>query len=110
MRNYDTTNFKPYPRITKIEITYSETGVPNVEYVEQMAIIDGNGNISLLASPATRHVLPAEILAMSAPAIKSLTGETLEGSFYTCQELVRGFHSYLRVDQNLRDSVSDQTT
>ena len=35
-RNYDTTNHKPYPRITLIEIKYDRAGVPTAEYVEQL--------------------------------------------------------------------------
>ena len=42
-RNYDTTNHKPFPRVPELKIGYGPSGLPSIEYVEQMAVVDGDG-------------------------------------------------------------------
>lgn len=54
-RNYDTTTHKPYPRITRVEVTYAESGVPSIEYIEQMAIVDADGKVQHLATQPLRQ-------------------------------------------------------
>lgn len=105
-RNYDTTNHKPYPRVSRLEIDYATDGTPNVQYVEQMAIVDGAGKVRHIEGTASRHVLDPSILAAPAQVVDPDTGVPIEGETVTTNQLMLGLLAYLRADQVQRDKNS----
>lgn len=105
-RNYDTTGHKPYPRITEVKITYSESGVPDIEYVEQMAVVDGNHNVQHIGSGATRHVLDMASITEPVQIVHPETGLPIPGQSVTSQQSMLGLLAFLRADQVRRDGAN----
>lgn len=106
-RNYDTTGHKPYPRITKIEIAYSEDGASSVEYVEQMAVVDGDGKVHHIGSVASRHTLNIDAVPDPLQIISPATGQPIPGHTVTRQQLMLGLLACLRADQLRRDAQDE---
>lgn len=106
-RNYDTTGHKPYPRITKIDITYSEAGIPAIEYVEQTAVVDGNGSVQHIGAGATRHTLDLASVTEPVQIVHPATGLPIPGQTVTSQQLMLGLLAFLRADQVRRDAQQD---
>ena len=105
-RNYDTTNHKSYPRITEVNIEYGESGRPVIEYVERMAIVDGDGQVRHIDSGATRHTLDLASITEPVQVVHPATGVPIPGQTVTSQQLMLSMLAFLRADQVLRDAVS----
>lgn len=105
-RNYDTTNHKPYPRVSRVEITYSEAGAPTIEYIEHMAVVDGDGKVQYLAAQPSRHILDIGAIAEPVQVINPATGLPIPGQVATQQQLMLGMLAFLRADQLRRDAAS----
>lgn len=105
-RNYDTTNSKPYPRVARVEITYSEAGTPCIEYVEQMAIVDADSKVQHLAVQPTRHALDLATIGEPVQIVHPTTGQQI-GQTVTSQQLMLGLLAFLRTDQVRRDAALD---
>jgi len=103
-RNYDTTGHKPYHRITKTEITYSAHGTPAIEYVEQLAVVDGNNEVQHIGAGATRHALDLASIAEPVQIVHPATGAPIPGQTVTSQQLMLGLLAFLRSDQVRRDA------
>jgi hypothetical protein len=105
MRNYDTTTGTPYPRVPKIEIEYSESGVPRVEYMECMAILDSDGIVRHLDGPLTRNVLDLAGISEPVQVVNPTTGEPILGQTATVQQIMLALLAFLRADQKRRDEL-----
>ncbi len=108
MRNYDTTNSKPYPRISRVEIAYAESGLPIIVYVEQMAIVDGDGKVQHLALQSTRHALDLAAISEPVQIVHPASGQPIPGQAVTSQQLMLGLLAFLRAYQVRRDAEADQ--
>ena len=106
-RNYDTTSHKPYPRITEITIRYTTSRIPSIEYVEQMAILDGNGNVQHLDASTSRHVLDLNKITEPVQVVDPATGQPIANQTVTQQQIMLGLLAFLRADQNKRDIAND---
>ncbi len=106
-RNYDTTTQNPYPRITEVTISYPQSGDPAVEYVERMAIVDGNGHIQHLDNGSTRNVLDLSSINEPAQVVNPATGQPIHGMTATRQQVMLGLLAFLRADQVRRDAEVD---
>jgi hypothetical protein len=106
-RNYDTTSKRPYPRVTRIEIDYSPDGVPRIDYVEQVAIVDADRQVRHLALAPTRHTLDLSTVTEPVQIIHPATGEPIPGQTVTSQQLMLGLLAFLRADQKRRDAEAD---
>lgn len=104
-RNYNTTDHKPYPRITDIAIAYSPAGVPSVQYVEQTAVVDGSGQVHHIGTDATRHTLELSAITEPVQIIHPATGEPIPGQMITSHQLMLGLLAFLRADQLRRDTA-----
>ena len=104
MRNYDTTTHKPYPRVTEVLVRYAASGVPTIEYVEQMAVVDGDGRVQHLADGATRHTLDLSQITEPVQIVHPETGAAIPGQVVTQQQLMLGILAFLRADQVRRDT------
>ena len=107
MRNYDTTNHKPYFRVARVEISYSEAGVPGIEYIEQVAIVDGDNRVQHLSAQPSRHVLSLGQITEPVQIVHPATGQPIPGQTVTSQQLMLGLLAFLRADQVRRDAVLD---
>lgn len=105
MRNYDTTNGLPYPRVSRIEIDYAEDGTPRVEYVERMAIVDTGGSVRHIDSGVSRHRLDLAAISEPVQMVNPATGEEIPGQTTTVQQTMLALLAFLRADQNLRDEA-----
>lgn len=105
-RNYDTTNHKPYPRVTLIEIKYDRAGVPTAEYVEQMAVVDGNGEIQHIDGTERRHALNLSLITEPVQVPDPATGKPIPGKFTTREEMMLGLFAFLRADQINKDTTA----
>lgn len=105
-RNYDTTSHKPYPRVTLIEIKYDRAGVPSAEYIEQLAVVDGNGEIQHIDESASRYALEFGLITEPVQLVSPVTGEAIPGKFTTTQDLMLGLLAFLRADQLRRDAAA----
>lgn len=103
-RNYDTTGHKPYPRITDISISYSTAGVPRIEYVEQLAVVDGDDNVQHIGTASTRHALDMGQITEPVQIVNPITGAVIPGQTVTSQQLMIGILAFLRADQVRRDA------
>lgn len=108
-RNYDTTNHQPYPRVTKIEISYSESGSPVVRYQEQMSVVDGNNQVQHLATQATSHFLDLSQITEPVPLVVPSTGAVIPGQSVTTQQMMLGLLAFMRADQLRRDADAVET-
>lgn len=106
-RNYDTTGRKPYPRITDIAISYSPAGVPRIEFVEQMAVVDGDGQVQHIGNAATRHALDMSQITEPVQIVHPATGAAIPGQTVTSQQLMLGLLAFLRAWQHLMDAKQD---
>lgn len=104
MRNYDTTNHKPYPRVTEISIEYPESGVPRIEYVERMAVVDSDDVVRHLAVQPTRHILDLSAITEPVQVVNPSTNQPIPGQMVTSQQMVLGLLAFLRADQLRRDA------
>jgi hypothetical protein len=104
-RNYDTTGHKPYPRVTKVEISYSPTGDSHTEYMEQMAVVDGDGNVQHIDASASRHILDFASITEPVQLVNPATGEHIAGQFVTKQQVMLSLLAFLRADQLRRDQA-----
>lgn len=104
MRNYDTTKGLPYPRITQINITYSENGKPTIEYTERTAIVDASGSVQHIDSGATRHVLNLDAITEPVQIVNPATGEAIPGMTTTGRQVMLSLLAFLRADQKRRDA------
>ena len=104
-RNYDTTTKKPYPRVTQINIKYTAAGVPLIDYLEQMAIVDGDNMVRHLEGGATSHTL--DLTQLTQPVIERdpATGAEVPGVTHTADSVMRGLLAFLRADQLRRDGA-----
>ncbi len=104
-RNYNTTTKTPYPRVVSINIHYPANGIPEVSYVEQMAIVDASGAVHHLADCATTH--PLDLLAILQPvrAVDPSTGADIPGMTFTSDAVMVGLLAFLRADQKRRDAL-----
>ena len=107
-RNYDTTNSLPYPRITDISISYGTDGVPRIEYVEQMAIVDSNGQVHHIGGSASRHPLDLTAITEPVQVVHPATGQPIPGQTVTSQQVMLGLLAFLRADQLRRDAGAAQ--
>lgn len=103
-RNYDTTNHKPYPRITLVEIKYDRAGVPTAEYVEQLSIVDGDGKVQDLDDSANRYALDFNSITEPVQHVDPATGEFIHGQLATKQQVTLCLLAFLRADQLNRDA------
>lgn len=106
-RNYDTTTSRPYPRVTEVILRYSESSVPSIEYVEQMAVIDADRTVRHLAAAPTRHVLDLTAITEPVQVVHPATGLPIEGKAVTRQDLLLGLLAFLRADQLRRDAQTE---
>ncbi len=104
-RNYDTTTKKPYPRVTQITIKYPTNGVPQVDYLEQMAIVDGDGMVRHLEGGATSHTLALSLITQPVVEREPATGAEAPGVTHTSDSVMRGLLAFLRADQLRRDGA-----
>lgn len=104
-RNYDTTNHKSYPRITEVNIEYGESGRPVIEYVERMAIVDGDSRVQHLAVQPTRHTLDLGSITEPVQVVHPDTGTPIPGQTVTSQQIMLGLLAFLRADQMRRDAA-----
>ncbi len=107
-RNYDTTIHKPYPRITEINIRYAASGAPQIEYVEQMAIVDADGSVQHLEGGAARHSLDLAHITDPVQLVEPATGQPIEGQTVTKRQLMLGLLAFLRAEQLRRDTEVDR--
>lgn len=104
MRNYDTTNHKPYPRVTLIEIKYDREGLPSAEYVEQISVVDGDGKVQHLDASSTRYAIDFNAIAEPVQIVNPINGNPIPGQFTNKQQVLLSLLAFLRADQLLRDS------
>lgn len=109
MRNYDTTNHRPYPRVTAIFITYAADGTAHIEYVEQMAVLDGGGTVQHLSEPTARYELNLGALNEPVQVVNPATGQVIPGQTVAKQQLMLGLLAFLRADQLRRDAEAEGT-
>ena len=95
-RNYDTTNGKPYPRVTQITIKYTTAGVPLIDYLEQQAIVDGDNMVRHLEGGATSHTLDLSQLTQPVQAVDPATGADIPGLTFTADQVMLGLLAFLR--------------
>lgn len=107
MRNYDTTNHRPYPRVTAISIQYSAAGVPLIEYIEQMAVVDGTGTVQHIDVPSSRHILDLAAITEPVQMVYPATGKAIPGKSVTSEDLQLGILAFLRADQKRRDGPAE---
>lgn len=110
MRNYDTTTHKPYPRITEVLIRYTATSTPTIEYLEQMAVVDGNGRVQHLEGLASRRTLDLSLITEPVQVVHPATGKPIPEQFVTQQQVMLGLLAFLRADQYRRDAEVDHVT
>ncbi len=110
MRNYDTRGHKTYPRVTKLEITYDRAGRPSAEYIEQTAIVDGDGNVQHINASETRHTLDFSLITEPVQLVNPVTGDAIPGQFTTSQQVMLGLLAFLRAGQKRRDAEQDAAT
>ncbi len=106
-RNYDTTTHKPYPRVTRVEIDYSQQGLPTLQYVERMAVVDGENHVQHIDAGATRHTLDLASITEPVKLVHPSTGAEIAGQTVTSQSLMLGLLAFLRADQMRRDAQQD---
>ena len=104
-RNYDTTNSRPYPRVTHIQINYPATGIPQITYVEQMAIVDGDGTVQHLSQGATTHVLDLSLIPQPVQVVHPSTDAPIPGLTTTADDASLRLLAFLRADQKRRDAL-----
>lgn len=104
-RNYDTTASKPYPRVTAISIRYPTNGVPLIDYVEQMAIVDGDGMVQHLEGGSTSHSLDLSQITQPVQAVDPATGADIPGLTFTSNTVMLGLLAFLRTDQKRREGA-----
>lgn len=104
-RNYDTTGHKPYPRVIEINISYPSVGVPRIEYIECMAVVDGNSTVQHIGASATRHTLDLAFVTEPVEIVHPATGQPIPGQTVTSQQLMLGLLAFLRADQLRRDAA-----
>lgn len=104
-RNYDTTTKKPYPRVTAISIRYPTNGVPLIDYVEQMAIVDGDGLVQHLEGGSTSHSLDLSQITQPVQAVDPATGADIPGLTFTSNTVMLGLLAFLRTDQKRREGA-----
>lgn len=109
MRNYDTTTHNPYPRITAINITYSKAGVPEVIYVEQQAVVDGDGHVQHLSDTPVQKRLDLSGISEPVQIVHPATGAAIPGMTVTSQQLMLGLLAFVRADQKRLDQENDQS-
>lgn len=102
-RNYDTTTKKPYPRVTQINIKYPTNGVPQIEYTEQMAIVDGDNVVQHLDGGAFSRTLDLAQITQPVQAVDPATGADIPGVTFTSNAVMLGLLAFLRADQKRRD-------
>jgi hypothetical protein len=89
-----------------VEIKYDRDGRPTAEYIEQMAVVDGDGIVQHVEASATRQVL--EFTAQSNQLVQiyhPITGEPIPGQFTNMQQVMLGLLAFLRADQLRRDAA-----
>ena len=102
-KNYDTTNGKPYPRVSRIEIDFAEDGAINGIYHQRTAVVI-DGKVMYIDTPAEScgFNYSAADYAISAPLVAPSTGADLGGSVTVGQTLL-SILALIRRDQKLRD-------
>lgn len=108
-RNYDTTQHKPYPRVTQVTIDYSQSGVPTVRYVEQLSVVDGDNKVQHLASAPVQRLLDLSKIQAPIQIVNPSTGADIPGMTVTIQQLMLGILAVLRADQKRLDGVNDES-
>ena len=104
-RNYDTTNKRPYPRVTKIEILYPSNGIPQITYIEQMAIVDADGVVQHLAQGATTHTLDLSLITQPVQVVHPATDVQIPGMPTTSEDTMLRLLAFPRADQKRRDAL-----
>lgn len=104
MRNYDTTNSLPYPRVTEVQINYTASGQPSIVYFEQMAIVDSAQTVHHLDGQKTRHTLDLSQMTEPVAVVSPATGLVIPGKTVMAQDLMLGLLAFLRADQVRRDA------
>ena len=106
-RNYDTTDHKPYPRVPRLTISYSPSGVPSIEYIEAIAVVDGNNQVQQLDGNTSSHVMDLASITEPVQIVHPATGQAIPGQTITSQALMLGILAFLRADQLRRDAQAD---
>jgi len=103
MRNYDTTNGKPYPRVSRIEIDFAEDGSINGVYHQRTAVVI-DGKVMYIDNPAEECGFTYSLAdyAITAPLVAPSTGADMGGNVTVGQTLV-SILALIRRDQKLRD-------
>jgi hypothetical protein len=107
MRNYDTTNRKPFPRVPEVTIRYSPEGKTSVEYLELMAVVDGDDKVQHLSIQPQRHAFDLESITQPVQVVDPATGADIPGKTAVSQELMLGILAFLRADQKRRDESKE---
>lgn len=104
-RNYDTTNKRPYPRVTTVILRYPTTGVPMIEYVEQQAIVDADNVVRHLEGGVSSQTLDLTQITQPVQAVNPTTGADIPGLTYTADQVMLGILAFIRANQKKLDGV-----
>lgn len=108
-RNYDTTSHKPYVRTVDVHMLYPQAGLSgaSVNYIERMAIVDGDGQVQHIDGSATQHIINFADIVEPAQAVDPATGADIPGKTYTRADLMMVTLAFIRQHQRTRDAAAD---
>ena len=111
MRNYDTTNGLPFPRVSSVHFTYPTEGNPLMTYNERNAIIDASGQVHFIDGGERQCTFEVDFSKALDPIhlIDPKTGTVIAGATTTIQELLLGLTALIRGDQAERDKIESLT-
>jgi hypothetical protein len=78
-----------------------------IEYVEVMAVVDGNNAVQQLDEPARSYVMDLAKITEPVQIVLPSTGQPIPGQVITAQSLMLGILAFLRADQMRRDAETD---
>lgn len=103
-RNYDTTDYKLFPRVPEIYISYPANGTPQIRYVECVALIDSDGLVQHTVAGAVEHTLQLDKISKTPQCVDPKTGENISGVTTSRKQLMLSLLAFIREDQKLRES------
>ena len=89
--------------MTQINLKYPANGVPQIDYTEQQAIVDTDGNVQHLATGSFNHSIDLTQITQPVQAVDPATGADIPGVSFTSNTVMLGLLAFLRADQKRRD-------
>ena len=108
MRNFDTTNGKPYPRVSGVHISYPATGMPLLTYTERDAIVDAEGKVHFLDSGERQCTVEIDVTKRDEPIqlVNPATGAAIAGASTNVKQIIMCITAMIRADQAKRDVIA----